>query len=64
MENARLYTERTRIAHTLQRALLPDSLPEMPGSEIEALYCAAGELNEVGGDFYDVFEHGADAGCS
>jgi PAS domain S-box-containing protein len=60
VENARLYTERTRIAHTLQQALLPESLPEIPGTELEALYCAAGELNEVGGDFYDVFDYGAD----
>jgi PAS domain S-box-containing protein len=58
VENARLYTERTQIAQTLQEALLPDSLPEIPGAEIRALYSAAGELNEVGGDFYDVFEHG------
>ena len=57
VENARLYTERTRIAHTLQRALLPESLPEVPGVEIQALYSAAGELNEVGGDFYDVFDY-------
>jgi PAS domain S-box-containing protein len=60
VENARLYTERTRIAHTLQKALLPESLPEISGVEVAARYCAAGELNEVGGDFYDVFEHGAD----
>jgi PAS domain S-box-containing protein len=60
VENARLYTERTRIAQTLQQALLPESLPEIPEAEIEALYRAAGELNEVGGDFYDVFEHGPD----
>jgi PAS domain S-box-containing protein len=60
VENARLYTERTHIAKTLQRALLPESLPEVPHAEIEARYCAAGELNEVGGDFYDVFEHGAE----
>jgi serine phosphatase RsbU (regulator of sigma subunit) len=60
VENARLYTERSRIAHTLQQALLPESLPDVPGAEIEARYCAAGELNEVGGDFYDVFEHGTD----
>jgi serine phosphatase RsbU (regulator of sigma subunit) len=58
VENARLYTERSRIAHTLQQALLPESLPDVPGAEIEARYCAAGELNEVGGDFYDVFEYG------
>jgi PAS domain S-box-containing protein len=60
VENARLYTERTRIAHTLQQALLPESLPEIPGAEIQTLYSAAGELNEVGGDFYDVLEYGAD----
>jgi PAS domain S-box-containing protein len=60
VESARLYTERTQIAHTLQRALLPESLPEIPGAEIQALYSAAGELNEVGGDFYDVFPYGAD----
>jgi PAS domain S-box-containing protein len=58
VENARLYTERTRIASTLQRALLPESLPTIPGVELEALYTAAGELNEVGGDFYDVFACG------
>jgi PAS domain S-box-containing protein len=58
VENARLYTERTRIASTLQRALLPDSLPPIPGMELDALYTAAGELNEVGGDFYDVFPYG------
>lgn len=57
VENARLYTERSRIASTLQRALLPEDLPTIPHAEIEALYAAAGELNEVGGDFYDVFEH-------
>jgi len=60
VENARLYTERSRIAQTLQQALLPESLPEIPGAEIEARYRAAGELNEVGGDFYDVFEHSTD----
>jgi PAS domain S-box-containing protein len=57
VENARLYTERTRIASTLQQALLPEDLPRVPGAELDALYAAAGELNEVGGDFYDVFEH-------
>jgi serine phosphatase RsbU (regulator of sigma subunit) len=60
VENARLYTERSRIAHTLQRALLPESLPEVPGAEIQARYYAAGELNEVGGDFYDVLDYGAE----
>jgi GAF domain-containing protein len=56
VERARIYTERARIAHILQRALLPESLPEIAGAELHALYSAAGELNEVGGDLYDVFE--------
>jgi PAS domain S-box-containing protein len=59
IENARLYTERTRIARTLQQALLPESLPEIAGIQLDALYTAAGELNEVGGDFYDVFDYDA-----
>ncbi|HEV2981158.1 MAG TPA: SpoIIE family protein phosphatase [Solirubrobacteraceae bacterium] len=58
VERARIYTERARIAHILQRALLPDELPEIPGAEVRALYSAAGQLNEVGGDFYDVFDCG------
>jgi PAS domain S-box-containing protein len=60
VERARIYTERARIAHLLQRALLPESLPEIPGAEVQALYSAAGELNEVGGDFYDVFDYDTD----
>jgi PAS domain S-box-containing protein len=55
VENARLYTERSHIAHTLQRSLLPERLPEIPGMDIAAHYRAAGDQNEVGGDFYDVF---------
>ena len=58
IENARLYQERTRTAQTLQRALLPPHLPQVPGLELAAGYRAAGEGNEVGGDFYDVFPQG------
>jgi PAS domain S-box-containing protein len=60
VESARLYTERTRIARILESSLLPESLPEIPGVELAALYRAAGELNDVGGDFYDVFAYDAD----
>jgi PAS domain S-box-containing protein len=55
VENARLYTERSLIAHTLQRALLPPALPDIPGFGLSALYRPAGEENWVGGDFYDAF---------
>jgi PAS domain S-box-containing protein len=53
--NARLYTERSAIAATLQRGLLPPALRERPGFTLATAYRAAGELNEVGGDFYDSF---------
>jgi serine phosphatase RsbU (regulator of sigma subunit) len=56
IENARLHTERTHIAHTLQHSLLPPSLPTVPGIEVAARYQAAGGENEVGGDFYDIYE--------
>jgi sigma-B regulation protein RsbU (phosphoserine phosphatase) len=39
---------------TLQRSLLPPVLPEVPGLETIAHYHFA-SLNEVGGDFYDLF---------
>jgi serine phosphatase RsbU (regulator of sigma subunit) len=55
-DNARLYDLQRNIAQTLQRSLLPGSLPEIPGMELAAKYRAAGEGNEVGGDFYDAFE--------
>lgn len=56
-ENARLHTTLAQIAETLQRSLMPDQLPEIPGWEIAALYRPAGgeQQIDVGGDFYDVF---------
>ncbi len=55
VENARLYTERSVIATTLQEGLLPADLPEVPGVDLAVRYRAAGEQNQIGGDFYDVF---------
>ncbi|MDQ4130672.1 MAG: SpoIIE family protein phosphatase [Actinomycetota bacterium] len=56
VDNARLYSERSYIARTLQESLLPAEIPEIAGLEVAARYRAVGEANEVGGDFYDVFE--------
>ncbi len=55
LDNARLYSERTAISQSLQRSLLPPDLPHIEGVEVEVIYRAAGEGNEVGGDFYDLF---------
>jgi PAS domain S-box-containing protein len=58
IENARLYTDRSYIARTLQQSLLPVELPDIPGIEAAARFRPTGEGNEVGGDFYDMFETG------
>lgn len=54
IDNARLFAERSRVAETLQKALLPPRLPHVPGIELAARYRPA--ASEVGGDFYDVVE--------
>jgi PAS domain S-box-containing protein len=61
VDNARLYRQRSHIASTLQRSLLPPKLPHVPGIELAAHYRAVGRGLEVGGDFYDVFALGDDS---
>jgi PAS domain S-box-containing protein len=56
VENARIAELRIEINQTLQRGLLPADLPSMPGWRVATMYRPAGELNEVGGDFYEAFE--------
>jgi PAS domain S-box-containing protein len=58
VDNARLYGERAYIARALQESLLPPTLPEISGVEVAARFRAAGDGNEVGGDFYDLFDTG------
>ena len=35
---------------------MPPDLPALRGFQIATMYRPAGEVNEVGGDFYDAFE--------
>ncbi|MDQ2630714.1 MAG: SpoIIE family protein phosphatase [Actinomycetota bacterium] len=62
LDNAGLFSElertereRSEIAATLQRGLLPPPLPHIPGWSVAAMYRPAGAENEIGGDFYDAF---------
>jgi serine phosphatase RsbU (regulator of sigma subunit) len=55
-ENERLYAEQRGIAQTLQHALLPDTVPQIPGIQASARYEAGEEGVEVGGDWYDVID--------
>jgi serine phosphatase RsbU (regulator of sigma subunit)/FixJ family two-component response regulator/anti-sigma regulatory factor (Ser/Thr protein kinase) len=54
LENALLYERERRIAETLQRGLLPERLPQIPGVDVAARY-RPGSQESVGGDWYDVF---------
>jgi phosphoserine phosphatase RsbU/P len=49
-----------RLATTLQRTLLPPQLPPVPGLDVAAHYRIA-SLDEVGGDFYDLFPLAGDS---
>jgi hypothetical protein len=49
-----LYASEHQVAETLQRSLLPQ-LPTIPGLQLAARYLAAGNGQEVGGDWFDAF---------
>ena len=42
------------VAETLQRSLLPERLPDVPGLDVAARYVAGSADAQVGGDWYDV----------
>lgn len=55
---ARDHQDRALSSHlrTLQRSLLPPSLPKIPGIQLAAGYYPAYAAEQVGGDFYDVIK--------
>ncbi|MFN2609995.1 MAG: SpoIIE family protein phosphatase [Actinomycetota bacterium] len=57
LDNAFEYRRESNIASILQKSLIPE-LPHIPGVQIGEKFLPAGEGNEVGGDFYDVFKYG------
>jgi len=58
IERTRSFDQRDRMATALERALLPMSLPHVPGFEIATMYRPSRFGDDVGGDFYDVFGEG------
>ncbi len=58
IDRTRSFDQRDRMATALERALLPMSLPHVPGFEIATMYRPSRFGDEVGGDFYDVFGDG------
>jgi serine phosphatase RsbU (regulator of sigma subunit) len=53
-EIGRMYVEQRSVAETLQRAILPDQAPAIPGMQIAVRYLPGVSGAEVGGDWYDV----------
>jgi PAS domain S-box-containing protein len=53
IDHARAFGREHRIAETLQRSLLPQTLPSLPGVALGARYLPAASEAEVGGDWYD-----------
>lgn len=64
LDRARLYDAKDHLAHRLQAALLPHTLPRLPRLNVAARYLPAARGLGVGGDFYDLIrldEHTAGA---
>jgi serine phosphatase RsbU (regulator of sigma subunit)/CHASE3 domain sensor protein len=55
LQRARLYEREHDIAEVLQRSLLPEALPALPGATLASRFRASGTGTLVGGDFYDAF---------
>jgi serine phosphatase RsbU (regulator of sigma subunit) len=55
IDNARLYQQQKQFTDTMQRSLLPQSVPELAGLELGAAYESSARV-EVGGDVYDFME--------
>jgi serine phosphatase RsbU (regulator of sigma subunit)/anti-sigma regulatory factor (Ser/Thr protein kinase) len=55
IDNARI-SEQRAVTEIMQRTLLPDALPRIPGMHFSAKYLPAGSGIKVGGDWYDVFQ--------
>ncbi|MFI8182379.1 SpoIIE family protein phosphatase [Actinacidiphila glaucinigra] len=54
LERARLYDTSKELAEALQAAMLPDSLPDLPGLDVAARYLPSVRGMDIGGDFYDL----------
>jgi len=55
IDHGRLYQREHRTAETLQRALLPERLPDVAGFALTARYLPGVDGDAVGGDWYDAF---------
>jgi PAS domain S-box-containing protein len=55
LANADTSASEHAIAETLQRSILPDTLPRIPGLDLAVRYLPATQGANIGGDWYDAF---------
>ncbi|GHH29612.1 SpoIIE family protein phosphatase [Streptomyces lanatus] len=60
IDNARTHQSMRNAAETLQRSLLPEHPPHLPGLQVASRYLPAQAAYEIGGDWYDVLPLGGD----
>ncbi|RFU82978.1 PAS domain S-box protein [Streptomyces triticagri] len=56
LQRAMLFEQEKDLAQGLQQAMLPRTIPDVPGADIAVRYRAAREGRDVGGDWYDVIQ--------
>ncbi|MFR9675567.1 SpoIIE family protein phosphatase [Streptomyces sp. TR06-5] len=54
LQRARLFEQEHELAEGLQRAMLPRTLPTIPGVRAEVRYRSAQQGRDIGGDWYDI----------
>ncbi|HET9381848.1 MAG TPA: SpoIIE family protein phosphatase, partial [Streptomyces sp.] len=64
LDRARLYDTKHEIAHGLQKALLPHTLPAVGDLRVAARYLPATRGMDIGGDFYDLIRLGDGAAAA
>ncbi|WP_308406980.1 SpoIIE family protein phosphatase [Streptomyces sp. AC555_RSS877] len=64
LDRARLYDTKHELAHGLQQALLPRTLPRISGLRVAARYLPATRGMDIGGDFYDLIRLGDTAAAA
>ncbi|MCQ9133819.1 SpoIIE family protein phosphatase [Streptomyces hilarionis] len=64
LDRAGLYDTKLALAHGLQQALLPRTLPRVAGLRVAARYVPATRGMDIGGDFYDLIRLGDTAAAA
>ncbi|MEA2421793.1 MAG: hypothetical protein QOF55_892 [Thermoleophilaceae bacterium] len=54
LDHSRQYQREHAVAETLQRSLLPEQIPDVPGATLASRYVPGAPDVDVGGDWYDV----------